>query len=499
MAAALSAMLALTAVGTGACGVAARLAGGTTPASTARPGVPIPGPRPGTTRPAAPKPGTFAATITVTATAKPLGGITSHFAGLSFESDTLNGGDFVDSGNLPQLMRNLGPAIMRFGGLTVDDGLYLGISPHALAGLAGLARASGWTVLYSEDLAHYDPGVVTADAHEVAAALGPRLAAFACGNEPNAYGTDDGWRPASYTVDGYLADEGACLAAVRAGAPGAPLEGPDFTGNVDWLSAYAHYEAGHLALLGQHLYAARCVHNYDGRTALQADARLLSPATTATEVAAFKWLVANARIVGARPIMSETNSICSGGLAGVSNSFAAALWAVGYMLTGAEHGVYGMNFHDRFDVYCTPYSPLCPVPGRAGDFTVRPLYYGMLFAHLLGTGRLLPVTVRTPVGRDRVLAFALRPATGGGLRLIVENLTAEQARVTLAAGGSARSARVLRLTASGLTATSGVRIQGATVQPNGTIRPGPPTVITCSPGRCQLALPPYSAALITFP
>jgi hypothetical protein len=438
-------------------------------------------------------------TITVNATAQPLGGITGHFAGLSFESDTLNGGDFVDSGNLPRLLHNLGPAVMRFGGLTIDDALFLGTSPRALAGLAGLARASGWTVLYSEDLAHYDPAVVTADTRDVATALGPRLAAFACGNEPNAYGTDDGWRPPSYTVDDYLAEETACLAAVRAGAPGAPLEGPDFTGNVGWLATYARAESGQLALLGQHLYVAGCVHNYDGQTALQADARLLSPATTATEVASFKWLVANARIVGARPIMSETNSICSGGLAGVSNSFAAALWAVGYMLTGAEHGVYGMNFHDRFDKYCTPYSPLCPVAGRPGEFTARPLYYGLLFAHLLGTGRLLPVTVTAPGPSDRVPAFALRPSRGGGLRLIAENLTAKRASVTLAVGGSAKSARVLRLTADGLTATSGVRIQGATVQPDGTIRPGPPTIIRCSSGKCHLTLPPYSAALIILP
>jgi hypothetical protein len=232
--------------------------------------------------------------------------------------------------------------------------------------------------------------------------------------------------------------------------------------------------------------------------ALQADAKLLSPALVTREVSNFKWVVADAKVARARPIMSETNSICSGGLAGVSNSYAAALWAIDYMLTGAENGVYGMNFHDRFTASCTPYSPLCPVPGRPGEFTAEPLYYGMLFAHLLGAGNLLPVAVRVPSTSDNVTAFALKPATGG-VRLIVENLTGQHTSLTLSVGGRATSASVLHLTAPGLTATSGVKIQGAAVGASGTINPGPPTVIKCSSGKCQLTLTPHTAVLVAIP
>ena len=52
---------------------------------------------------------------------------------------------------------------------------------------------------------------------------------------------------------------------------------------------------------------------------------------------------------------------------------------------------------------------------------------------------------------------------------------------------------------SALTATSGVRIQGATVAANGTPRPGAATVVTCSSGRCGLTIAPYSAVLVTIP
>jgi hypothetical protein len=139
------------------------------------------------------------------------------------------------------------------------------------------------------------------------------------------------------------------------------------------------------------------------------------------------------------------------------------------------------------------------VPGRPGEFTVRPLYYGMLFAHLMGSGKFLPVTVTTPGSQDYVPAFALKPINGRGLRVIVENLTAKPSNVTLSVGGTAKSASVLHLTAAGLTATSGVRIQGAAVQANGTITPGAASVIACSSGNCELALGAYTAALVTIP
>jgi hypothetical protein len=441
--------------------------------------------------------GTFATTISVNTSGKVIGAIGSHYVGLSFESRTLNDGHFDARGNLPQLMRNLGSSVMRFGGLTVDDGTFPGITPRSLAGLARLARASGWTVLYSEDLGHFDAAAVTADAQAVATALGPSLSAMACGNEPDGY-TLARLRPAGYDAAAYLKDAATCLAAIRAGAPGAALEGADLTGAPQWLASYASRESGKVAWLGQHLYQAGCRKDYVGQTALQADAKLLSPSLAAREVGNFKWLVADAKTAKARPIMSETNSICSGGLAGVSDSFAAALWAIDYMLTGAENGVYAMNFHDRFTADCTPYSPLCPVPGWPDEYTVRPIYYGLLFTHLLGTGHLLPVTVRTSPTGGNVTAFALRPAVGGGLRLMAENLTSASTGVTLSLGGTASSASVWYLTAPSLTATSGVKVQGAQAGPDGTISPGAPAVIKCS-GSCHLTLPPHTAAVIAIP
>jgi hypothetical protein len=476
--AALLGMLAMTGAITGFSGAAAST-DRDRPASTAIPDV-------------------FPATITVNASGKIIGGTNSHYIGLSFESGTLNSGKFDDIGDLAQLLRNLGSSVMRFGGNSVDQS-YTGISATALAGLVRLARASGWTVLYSEDLGHYNAAVVKADAKSVAAALGTHLSAIACGNEPDLY-HENGLRPATYSEADYLKEATACLADIRAGAPNVPLEGADLAGSPDWLAAYATRESGQLAWVGQHYYPMGCATKYTGQTATQVDAKLLSRSLASAETSFFKAAAADAKTAKAPLRISETNSICGGGLAGVSDSYATALWVVDYLLTGAENGVDGFNFHGALNSECTGYTPLCQV-GTADEYSAQPIYYGMLFTHLLGSGHLVPVTVHTRAMSDYVTAFALKPLTGGGLRLLVENLTNSHTNITLTGVGKPSHASVLHLTgpSSGPTGTSGVRIQGASVAANGTFKPGAPTTITCSSGSCPLSLNPDTAVLVTIP
>lgn len=454
----------------------------------------------------APKP--FVSTITVTTSGKTTGAITNHYVGLSFESTGLNAGNFDTGGNLPQLLKNLGSGTMRFGGLSVDNDLNLngyplwtGVSAQGLAGLVRLVRASGWTVFYSEDLADFpaDKAQVTNDAAKVAAGLGSRLAAIGCGNEPDGY-VRYAKRPAGYGPAAYPKDAAACLAAIRQGAPKAPLGGPDLVGGQNWFDPYVRQEAGKLALAGEHLYPGAARERYTGQSSSSVAAILLSaPLVRTKETKTFQWVTAGAKLAKAKPIMSETNSISSGGMPGVSDTFTAALWAINYSLLGAEYGMDGMNFHNMFAGTCAAYSEICPGASDPREFTVRPIYYGLLFTHLLGTGKFLPVKVSTGATARNVVAYALKPASGGP-HVMVENLTAQPTTITLAVGGKAASAKVLRLTAPGLLAKSGVRIQGAAVNATtGVIKVGAPTVIKCSQGKCRLTLPAYAAAIVTIP
>jgi hypothetical protein len=129
--------------------------------------------------------------------------VPQRFLGLSFEAAALGQlAQYARHGNLVGLLRSLGPGMLRFGGITADENVAWtdastprpawassAIGPAQLRAIGVLARRSGWRVLLTVGLAHYEP---SAAAREVATAhreLGPYLAAVEIGNEPNAYGS----------------------------------------------------------------------------------------------------------------------------------------------------------------------------------------------------------------------------------------------------------------------------------------------------------------------
>ena len=436
-------------------------------------------------------PGSYTATVTVDTTAKVSGELGPHYIGLSIESGALNSGRIDSGGDLVRLLQNLGSAVLRFGGNSADTS-FTGISPNALRGLAALANASGWSVLYTENEGEYDAARVRADADVVSAALGPRLFAFACGNEPDAY-PRNGLRPRDYSAADYLDQTTACLRMIRTAAPHADLEGPDTAGHRSWFSAYAEQEGDIVTWLGQHYYPMGCATPGDRPAALVTT--LLSPGLADTEVKTLAWYVAAAKAAGKPLLITETNSACNGGIPGLSDAYASALWAIDYLLTGAENGVRGMYFHTGpLNSSCDGYVVLC----QAGpnSYRAQPVYYGLLFTHLLGTGQFLPVKTSVSTRSGNVAAFAIKPP-GGGLRLMLENLGRNQLDATLHLGDNPGSVTVLRLTGPDPLATSGVQIQGASVAANGNFAPGSPDIVHCVPRGCSVTLAPYSAALIT--
>ncbi|HET7015104.1 MAG TPA: hypothetical protein VFI65_14400 [Streptosporangiaceae bacterium] len=424
-------------------------------------------------------------TVTVDLSGKTLGVLPDRYLGLSFESSsTDSAGDFKDDGNLPRLLKNLGPGVLRFGGNSVDQSS-AAPSQAALAVLAKLVRQTGWNVIFSVSLGRFSAARAGQDAAEASRALGTHLTAIACGNEPDDF-SRNGVRPAGFAETGYLTQARACISAIRAAVPAAGIAGPD-TSHLRWLARYARAAKGSISLLTQHYYPLTDCDNADG-TAFA----LLSRATAAAEVRRIRLAAAAARTAGVPLRISETNSASCGGIPGVSDTFASALWAVDYLVTGAEHGASGMNFHDSLTSHCNAYSPIC----RTGTsyYTARPIYYGLLFTHLLGTGRLLPVTTRSAAN---LAVHAIR-SPSGTIRVVIENLAGQSQTISLRAGTSSGLATIVHLTAPSPQATSQVRIQGATLRPTGAFTPGRPGHVACHEGSCELHLAPYSAAIVTL-
>lgn len=441
-----------------------------------------------------PQPAThWTTTITADISGPAVGVLNSHYIGLSFGSNEINSGKLDNVGNLPKLLRNLGSSVMRFGGIEADVS-FKGSTRHALAALARLTKASGWSVFYTENIGELNVADISADARAVRNALGSNLSAFACGNEPDLFHFD-GLRPSTYSVGDYLSDAANCIAAIHAGAPNALIEGPETVSEPSWPAAYAVSEAGIVNWFGIHFYALPC--GLQGKTPAQRAVQLFSQASTAREVWWFKWAAADAKTAHASLWMTEVNTACNGGDPGLSDTYASALWIIDYLLLGAEHGVSGMNVQGGLTA-CRGYqgySPLCEV--GANKYAAEPIYYGMLFTHLLGTGNLVPVTVSSRTSARDIAAFALKPSTGG-LRVIIENFGQHQTSVGLSASTLPADATVLHLTAPSLLATSGIKIQGATVNANGALKPGSPDHVQCSTDGCPITIAPHSAVLVSL-
>jgi hypothetical protein len=123
-----------------------------------------------------------------------------------------------------------------------------------------------------------------------------------------------------------------CYQAIRAGAPSAPLAGPDTTNTPAWFGPYAAREAGAIRLFGQHYYPLGCASSGDSPAALVGT--LLSPGLAASEATRFASYTPQVKRSGAPLIMTETNSACGGGVNGLSNSYAAALWVIDHRHRG---------------------------------------------------------------------------------------------------------------------------------------------------------------------
>ena len=432
--------------------------------------------------------------VTVDTSGVAEGTLDDHYIGLAVGTDLLNSGQLDNVGNLAVLLKNLGTSVIRFGGIGADQD-FNGITPQALAGLARLTKASGWSVLYSESIGDFSSARVAADAGAVSKALGSRLAAFACGNEPEfLYG--DGVKPKGYSVGDYLSDEANCIEAIDAGAPNAPIEGPETVSEPTWPGAFATTESGMIKAFGIHFYALPC--GLSGETPAARAAELFSQSRIAREVWWFDWAKADADTAKTSLWMTEVNTACSGGDPGLSNTFASALWVIDYLLLGAEHGVSEMNVQGGLGP-CEGYegySPLCSV--STNEYKAQPIYYGMLFAHMLGTGQLLPVTVSDGASSAGLAAFALK-SSSGGVNVIIENFSRDRAVMGLSVpGASSSDAAVLHLTAPSLLATSGVNIQGAEVGVDGTIKPGQSDTVQCAAGACPISVAPNSAVLVNL-
>ena len=315
------------------------------------------------------------------------------------------------------------------------------------------------------------------------------MVGFEIGNEPDLYGT---W----FTSADYVHAFDAYARRLARIAPHTPLIGPAVARtrtDTNWISTLLTHRYSRLGIVSGHLYP------YSGGCSAQGSPRrativkLLSDRATARLAGAVADAVRLAHRAGLPFRLTELNSVSCGGVPGVSDTFATALWAPNALFELVRAGVNGVSVHVRAGTLNAAFKL------TAHGLSARPLPYGLaLFARALGpSARLLRVQTRGPrsLGLE---VWAVRVA-GGSLHVLLIDPGSRPVTVELRSRAG-RCATVQRLLAPSARARAGTTLDGQKLGNDGSWQ-GRATDerLRRGPHGYRLYLPRESAALIGMP
>lgn len=476
-----------------------------------------------------------AASIGFSVSAKPkaLPPISSGFLGLALEyrsiPEYVPGTGPVDP-VLLQLIRTMTPTgapIIRIGGQSTDrtwwpishyrepPGITYDLSDRWIDDTRQLVAATGARLLLGIELEANQPKIASVESQHLLALGRAHIAAMEIGNEPNLYSSI----PWYYEQNGHdlpwYSHQGTPVYARGRGygpaqwqtdfqrearvVPDVPLAGPD-GGTIALLDSFGRLLSprSQERMLTWHAYGLnQCV--TDPHSPLYPTVpNLLTTLASRGPLDGIGPEVALAHRNGATFRIDEMGSITCNGRAGVSNTFAAALWAMDALFATASAGVDGVNLH----TFPGLVNDLFDFSERHGRWTgvVRPVFYGvMMFARAAPAGsRLLPVRSDDA---GAVRAWATLGADHATRVLLINDALHSSDTVHVAVPAATASASLQRLTARSAYATGGVSIAGRSFGAStttGTLRAAELQVVNAHHGY-TISLPAASAALLTVP
>jgi hypothetical protein len=395
--------------------------------------------------------------------------VPSTFEGLSFETQVLTADQaFLNANNkvVVQLIKNLGPGILRIGGGTSDEVFWSGnpgianSSPDTLRKtdidrLSSFSNAIGWPVIFGLNLGNNDADETLDEALYVRSSLGNNLYALQSGNEPDVY--DHGMRSPFYDYTAYQGEWESYFSKVRSEMPGVPFAGPDVAYNASWIISFAENESKNVTLLDGHYYTTGPASNQF---------------ITYHDILSFNFplnsylqsIEAEASSNNLPYRITESNNVYGGGKAGVSDVFASALWALDVMWTVAQNHGSGINFHDGDSLH---YSPIV---NKNGVFSASPEYYAMLaFKFASENGTIIPATSSNFPGLCSVYACS-KPDNSYTLTLINKDDKQDYV-INVQLTKTASSVQIARLSAPSITSSAGITFAGAAINSDGILSP----------------------------
>ncbi|CAN5390389.1 glycosyl hydrolase family 79 C-terminal domain-containing protein [soil metagenome] len=421
------------------------------------------------------------------------------FEGLSYETGLLiQNPDFLNEDNLVlvQLIKNLGPGILRIGGDTSDEIEWTGQPRTAATGkdslttsdvdrLSAFSKAIGWKVLFGLNLGNNNVKAAVNEAAYVHNSLQHNLDAFQAGNEPDVFRMKQ--RYPKYTYNTYQQEWDKYFAAIRAKVPNAPFSGPDVIPfDPEWILAFAKNEGKNVKLIAGHYYRTGPASN-DAITyhhILEPSAKLPGYLLQLRKISEHYRIPYR---------ITEGNSVYGGGKPGVSDVFASALWALDFMWNIAENRGQGINFHGGGKRFA--YTPIVMDNGLV---SARPEYYAMLaFSYGAGGGSVIPATIVDPRVSNNCSVYASVKPDQTYTVTLVNKEDSKNFAFTIQLSKTASSIQVFRLEAPSITSTTGTTFAGSTVNSDGTFDPLSTGRITVNSKNFVVNVPAGSAAVVT--
>jgi hypothetical protein len=345
---------------------------------------------------------------------------------------------------------------------------YYAVTPEGVRNLAGFLKATGWTCLYGIGMGTNTPDRAAEEAEFVAKTLGPGLQYFQIGNEVDLFGRHlrD---PKTWSARTYLDEWLGFARAIAARVPGAKFGMPDVASDVSWLTQIA--DAWHSIENPPHV-TTLTHHYYFGGPATNPEVNipnLLKPSTMAKVQKTADIATSAAKKIGVRVRMTEGNTCYRGGKPGVSDVFAAALWAADYSLLLASNNYSGINLHGGTgksvansvggslpgdvllkekgetpqQIASHPHPFYTPIATFGSEYVTEPVAVGLKFAGSLSGGSFLQGHFSSQIqvaGVDATAYAAKLP--GGHVSLIILNKDSEKDLVLTLDFGTARTGQV---------------------------------------------------------
>jgi hypothetical protein len=466
-------------------------------------------------------------TLSATVSSRPAGSsMPPGFVGVSFEYRAMHQYTGRDpraiNPVLVALLQGLAPGqspIIRIGGDSTDDtwwpirgmipqgGIYYRLTEGWLRTTQALAADLNAKLILGINLAAGRPAIAAAEGRAFVSGIGRKyIDDLEIGNEPDLYpvfawykdrnGRVFHRRSSKYDLAAYTKQFTQWASTL----PNLPLAGPGVSGP-NWMRGLNGFIKAEprLKLVTYHRYPLRACTTDPTNPMFASIPNLLADGSSAGLAAPLSPFVktASAHRLGLR--IAEMNSASCEGKAGVSDTFASALWALDTMFNFASQGVDGVNFHmlpgSHYELFTVSHTAQ-----GAWQAFVHPEYYGLtLFAQAFPPGaRLVPVTA--PAGPVKVWATA---GPDGTVRIvgINQDATAEHdLQITLP--GATNGGALEMLAAPSLAATDGVTLGGQSFgdeTTTGTLPSAPATTpVTPAAGVYSMPLAPGSAALLTI-